>query len=34
MKQLDIKDLKKVSGGIGEGGCIPRISLPFFRIWF
>lgn len=34
MKQLDIKDLEKISGGITEGGCVlPVINFSWMR-WF
>lgn len=34
MKQLDIKDLEKISGGITAGGCVlPVINFPWMR-WF
>lgn len=34
MKQLNINDLEKISGGIAEGGCVPRIFGFPWRIWF
>lgn len=35
MKQLNISDLEKISGGITEGGCVlPVISFSWWMRWF